>query len=102
MIAHVTNLSVILALSGRGVGAIVCDRRGDRGLDCRGDVAIEQIASNTWGQLMMLSLAIYSVFVVYPLVLGRRAAHERDPYVAAVVASAMFFFAMRSAFQAAA
>jgi uncharacterized membrane protein len=40
------------------------------------------------------------VFVAYPLVLGRRVARDRDPHLAAVVASAMCFFTARQAFLA--
>jgi hypothetical protein len=101
VIAHVTNLSVILALTWTRRWRHVAIAAAIAGWIAAATWQSAQIASNTWGQLMMLSFAIYSVFVVYPLILGRRAAHERDPYVAAVVASAMFFFAMRSAFQAA-
>ena len=36
---------------------------------------------------------MYAVFVAYPMLLGRRAGRDRDPYLAAVLASAMFFFA---------
>jgi Predicted membrane protein (DUF2339) len=50
-----------------------------------------------WQRLLMLGSALYAVFVAYPIVLGRRASGERHPYVAAVLASAMFFFTARSA-----
>jgi len=53
-----------------------------------------------WTQLLVLGGAMYAVFVAWPLVLGRRVREERDPYVAAVIASAMFFFAARAAFDA--
>ena len=53
-----------------------------------------------WIELLILSAALYAVFVAYPLVLGSRASRERDPYLAAVVASIMFFFGARSAFAA--
>jgi len=45
----------------------------------------------------VLSFAMYAVFITYPIVLGRRGRGERDPYLAAVLASAMFFFAARAA-----
>jgi uncharacterized membrane protein len=101
VIAHVANLSIILALTWARRWRHVAIAAAIVGWIAAATWQSAQIASNTWGQLIVLSLAIYSVFIVYPLVLGRRAGRERDPYVAAVVASAMLFFAMRSAFQAA-
>jgi uncharacterized membrane protein len=53
-----------------------------------------------WKELLGLSLALYAIFVAYPFVLGARARSERDPYLAAVLASAMFFFSARNAFLA--
>jgi uncharacterized membrane protein len=54
-----------------------------------------------WRELLILAGALYAVFAAYPLVLGARARESRDPYFAAVLASAMFFFAGRQAFDAA-
>jgi uncharacterized membrane protein len=51
-------------------------------------------------QLLFLSFAIYAVFIAYPLVLGRRAQGDREPSIAAVLASFMFFFAARAALMA--
>ncbi|MGH9313787.1 MAG: DUF2339 domain-containing protein, partial [Vicinamibacterales bacterium] len=50
-----------------------------------------------WRRLLVLGSALYAVFIAYPVILGRRARTERHPYVAAVLASAMFFFTARSA-----
>jgi uncharacterized membrane protein len=50
-----------------------------------------------WTELLELAGAMYAVFVAYPFVVGERARAERDPYVAAVLASGMFFFAARAA-----
>jgi hypothetical protein len=55
---------------------------------------------NQWKQLLALALALYAIFIAYPFVLGSRARGERDPYLAAVLASAMFFFSARNAFTA--
>jgi uncharacterized membrane protein len=49
-------------------------------------------------QLLSMAAVLYAVFVAYPIVLGARARGDRDPYLAAVLASAMFFFAARRAF----
>jgi Predicted membrane protein (DUF2339) len=50
-----------------------------------------------WRHLLTLGSTFYAVFIAYPIVLGQRARTERHPYVAAVLASAMFFFTARSA-----
>lgn len=50
-----------------------------------------------WQDLLLLSSALYIVVVAYPFVLGRRVGRERDPHLAAVIASAMFFFSAREA-----
>lgn len=54
----------------------------------------------SWVQLLVLSGALYAVFAAYPLVLGRRASGWREPYLAALIASAMFFVGARRAFTA--
>jgi len=50
-----------------------------------------------WLSSFGLALALYAVFAAYPLVLGRRTRSSRDPYVAAIAGSALFFFAARAA-----
>jgi uncharacterized membrane protein len=50
-----------------------------------------------WRSLLILASVLYAVFIAYPIVLGERARGERHPYLAAVLASAMFFFTARSA-----
>ena len=55
-------------------------------------------ASETWPRLLAITGVLYAIFVSYPLVLGRRARAARDPFVAAIAASAMAFFAARAAF----
>jgi hypothetical protein len=50
-----------------------------------------------WKELLILATALYAVFIAYPIVLGQRAREERHPYIAAVLASAMFFFTARAA-----
>ena len=51
-----------------------------------------------WPRLLALSATLYAVFAVYPFVVGRRVRDSRDPYLAAVLASAMAFFGARTAF----
>jgi hypothetical protein len=54
----------------------------------------------TWPKLLGLVVALYSVFVAYPFVVGRQQRESRDPYFAAIAASAMAFFGARAAFVA--
>ena len=41
---------------------------------------------------------LFALFLLYPLLLGRRAGKEREPYLAAVLASVAFFFLARKSF----
>jgi hypothetical protein len=52
-----------------------------------------------WLASLALSGALYLVFVAYPFALGRRARESRDPYLAAVLGSAVFLIAARQAFE---
>ena len=52
----------------------------------------------TWSQLLILTSVLYAVFLGFPLILGRRAQAQREPYVTALIASAMFFVGARAAF----
>ena len=60
----------------------------------RGDLTI------AWPRLLAMSATLYAVFAAYPFVVGRRARDSRDPYLAAILASAMAFFGARAAFVA--
>jgi len=50
-----------------------------------------------WASSFTLAAALYAVFAAYPLVLGRRTRSSRDPYIAAIAGSVLFFFAGRAA-----
>jgi uncharacterized membrane protein len=52
-----------------------------------------------WRLTLLLAAVLYAVFIAYPLILGSRARNDRDPYLAAVLASAMFFVHGRGAFE---
>ncbi len=54
-----------------------------------------------WQWLLVLAASLYALFLAYPFVLGSRGRRSRDPYVAVVLAGAMFFFAGKDAFEAA-
>ena len=98
--AHVVNLCVLLALTAGhrwpfvAVGAVVPAWVAVLQWQARGDLTI------AWPRLLAMSAALYAVFAVYPFVVGRRARESRDPYLAAVLASAMAFFGARAAFVA--
>jgi uncharacterized membrane protein len=50
-----------------------------------------------WTSHLLFAAPIYAAFLAYPFVLGRRVGQSVEPYVAAVVASAAFFFQARRA-----
>ena len=54
-------------------------------------------ASRFWPDLLLFSIPIYLVFILYPLLLGRRAGRSLAPCLAAVLASIPFFFEARLA-----
>lgn len=97
VVTHVANLSILLWLAWThgwrhvALWAVV--------LACLAALTEWQVGSlqTGWGRLLALSFAMYVVFIAYPLLAGRRASGARDPYVAAVLASAMFLFAGRAA-----
>jgi len=98
--AHVLNLAVLLSLTSTErwrrvtLGAVF--------VGCYA-VAVQwatDVLAVGWSQLLILSFAIYAVFIAYPLVLGRRAQDDREPSIAAVLASFMFFFAARASLMA--
>jgi uncharacterized membrane protein len=97
VIAHVVNLSAVLALTWW--------RRWQHAALAAAGVAWLAamhwqgvlLPVTPWTRLLELGVAMYVVFIAYPLLVGRRARAERDPYFAAVMASGMFFFAARAA-----
>ena len=100
LLAHVVNLCVLLALTAWprwpfvAVGAVVPAWVAILQWQTRNDLA------TTWPRLLMVSTTLYAVFAAYPFVVARRARASRDPYLAAVLASAMALFGARAAFVA--
>lgn len=98
--SHVVNLSIVLALTWTyhwprvALWAVAPASVAAAVQGLQGNLA------ESWMQLLVLACAMYAVFAIYPLALGRRAREERDPYLAAVLASVMFFVAGREALQA--
>lgn len=91
--AHVLNIAAILVLTWlrgwRWVAIAAAAAAWTAVLDWSG----------TWSDLLLLASALYAVLLAYPLVLGSRVREHRDPYLAAIVGSAMFFFAGRAALE---
>ena len=100
LLAHVVNLCALLALTTYyrwpfvAVGAVVPAWVAVLQWQARGDLA------TAWPKLLAVSATLYAVFAAYPFVVARRARDSRDPYLAAVLASAMAFFGARAAFVA--
>jgi uncharacterized membrane protein len=96
VIAHAANIAVLLALA----------RRRDWRVLAAAAVAPAWLAVLQWqwlpsatpAQILILAGVLYALFVGYPFAIGRRAVLAREPYLAAILASAMFFFAGRTAF----
>jgi uncharacterized membrane protein len=96
--AHALNLAVVLALTGAfgwrhvAIVAVAPAWVAIAQWQVRPDLAA------IWPQLLALTVALYSVFAFYPIALGPRARAARDPFMAAIAASVMAFFAARAAF----
>jgi hypothetical protein len=98
--AHVINLAIVLALTSSygwrhvAIVAVVPAWMAVMQSQLRPDLV------DVWPQLLLLAGSLYLLFVGYPFAAGTRAREERDPYLAAIAASAMAFFAGRKAFEA--
>ena len=79
VVAHVLNLAVLLSLTSierwRGV-ALAAVFAGCYAVAVQWGTDVVAVG---WLQLLMLSSAVYGVFIAYPLALGRRAQDDRDP-----------------------
>ena len=92
--AHVANLATVLAIAwARQWHALV--------LFVALVAALVSFAfPGAWQDRFAVSAAVYLVLVAYPLVLGKRVGTQREPFVAAIVASATFFFVGRETLRA--
>ena len=100
VLVHVANLSSILVLTWRNRWAHVALGASVVSWIAAALWQVTHLHDEPWHRLLTLAVAMYSVFVAYPIALGRRAERDRDPYLASVVASAMCFFAARAALEA--
>jgi predicted membrane protein DUF2339 len=100
VVAHVVNLCGILALTSWRRWRHVALGAAAIAWIAAAHWQVSLLSDTSWTRLLVLSGAMYAVFIAYPIVLGRRVEDERDPHIAAVIASAMFFFAARAALEA--
>ncbi len=98
--AHAINLSLILALTWKNGWRVVAIAAAAMGWFAVLQWQEGPSLAVNWQSLLLLTAAVYAVFIAYPLIVGRRAASTRDPWLAAIVASAMAFFAGREALEA--
>jgi uncharacterized membrane protein len=100
LIAHVATLSAILALTWHFRWTYIASSAAAAAFLVAQNWELVRLPNRPWHQLLSLSMGMYAVFVAYPMLLGRRAGRDRDPYLAAVVASGMCFFGARAALEA--
>jgi uncharacterized membrane protein len=96
-VAHVINLSLILALVWQRQWPYVAQAAVLPAWLAAATWQDDHPTAADWKGAMALAAALYAVFVAYPFVLNRRARDSRDPYFTAVLGSVFFFFAARSA-----
>ena len=96
---HVSALIIILFLTTRYAWPFVT--RGAAALAglVVGAWAVNHDAASDWIGLLVFTSALFAIFAVYPITLGSRGRESREPYIAAIGASAWAFFAARHAFE---
>jgi uncharacterized membrane protein len=97
IVAHVANLSAVLLLAWQHRLPQVAMAAVVPAWVATLMWPIDHQAAGDWLGALIFVSAVYAVFAAYPLVLGRRAAGERGPYITAIVGSVAFFFAARNA-----
>ncbi|PYR54801.1 MAG: hypothetical protein DMF85_21245 [Acidobacteria bacterium] len=112
---HVVNLSVLLAIAWRARWEYVAVAASLVAWGAATHWQLVHLHDQPWMQLLWLVLAMYAVFIAYPVVLGDGGRDERvltsprtasspstgrGPYLAAVAASVMAFFGARAALEA--
>ena len=99
--AHAANVSVLLALTWRqqwtnvAVGAALTGALGVFTWQTARPLAVE------WKELLVLAGSLYAILTAYPLMVGRAAPRDREPWFVALVSAVTTFFAARAAFDAA-
>jgi uncharacterized membrane protein len=64
-------------------------------------IAASALHTTTPGRTFAFAASLYALYILYPLLLGARVKRSLHPYLAAVIASASFFFLARDAMRAA-
>jgi uncharacterized membrane protein len=98
VIAHVVNISLILALTHLRRWKYVAILAVLPAWLAVGQFQVVDVRLLDWARLLEISGALYAVFIAYPIVLGQRVGGDRDPYLAAVLMSGIFLIASRVAF----
>jgi uncharacterized membrane protein len=99
--AHVAGIAVLLTLTAAArwaqvaTAVLIAAWAAVLGWQFGHDLAVE------WRQLLLLAGALYGLFCAYALVAGRRDSDSREPWLVALGATVMAFFAGRAAFDAA-
>lgn len=92
--AHVVGMSLLIVLSTRYQWLY-----GAAATSVLGGMVVAAIYADPeeWRRLFVVAVSMYVPFALCPMVLGARARESRDPYIAAIVASAWCFAAARYA-----
>jgi uncharacterized membrane protein len=96
--AHVINLSVLLVIS--------WSRHWKRVPFCAALTAgfalfaWSQQHPESWKELLTLAGSLYFIFTAYPLMVGSQVRRDREPWLTALLAAGITFFAARAAFTA--
>jgi uncharacterized membrane protein len=94
---HVVNVALVLAIAWQNQWPWVASATVIPAWMAAANWHVDHAARADWRSSGAMTVALYTVFVAYPFVLGRRARGSREPYLAAIAASALFFFAARAA-----
>jgi uncharacterized membrane protein len=97
-LAHVANISLILALAWRHHWPYVAPAAVVPAFFASMAWHDTHPEPAAWKSVMLLAGSLYAVFTAYPFVLHRRARDNRDPHVTAVAASVFLFLVARAAF----
>jgi len=98
--SHVAGIAILLTLVARAewgqaaTAVLIAGWAAVAGWQFGHDLTVE------WPQLLALAGSIYAIFCIYALIAGPRDRRSREPWLVALGATAMAFFAGRQAFEA--
>jgi uncharacterized membrane protein len=96
LVLHVVNIAVLLGLTAQAGWAWV--GTAALGVAWLAVLQWQILHAVEWVRLLMLAGALYAVFTTYALIAGPRDRDRREPWMIALGAAAMAFFAGRDAF----